>query len=188
MTSKLITAPVGLPVSLALAKSNLGYESSDTEIDALLTAWLMGIAGYAEMQMGRAILNQTWRVTLSRFPSEIRLPMMPVASIDFVKYFDAQNIERTLPAEAYYLDDNEPCHVRPTPGFAWPVTICRSNAVAVQYQCGYGANAEATPAEIQLFMLAKLKEQFDPLVKPEKETIQSSFLDRLLDRFVTYRL
>ena len=184
MTAKLITPPAVVAVSLAKAKSNLGYEVSETELDTLLTAWLMGIADYAEHQMGRAIMNQTWRVSLDCFPAAIRLPRPPVASVSFVKYYDATGVQQTLDPAAYALDsESEPCRLLPAPDTAWPATARRANAVTVEVVCGYGATDAATPAGIQLFLLAKLKEQFDPEVKPEKGTVQSSFIDHLLDRY-----
>lgn len=182
MPSKLITAPTALAVSLDDAKANLRVDGTD--MDALITAWIMGVTDHAEHYMGRAILNQNWRVMLDGFPSEIALPYPPVASVTAVTYLDANNVEQTLPANQYVLDNaSEPCRLVPAFGVTWPATYDQINAVKVDIACGYGATAAATPQAIRLYLLAKLVEQFDPVVKPDKETVQSSYIDRLLDRY-----
>jgi uncharacterized phiE125 gp8 family phage protein len=142
------------------------------------------VTAHAEHYMGRAILNQTWQLSLDAFPDEIRLVMPPVASVTFVKYLDASGNEQTLATNQYVVDTvTEPCRITPAYQVSWPQTYAQANAVKVEYITGYGATDTSTPAEIKLYLLAKLVEQFDPNVRPEKDTIQSSFVDRLLDRY-----
>jgi uncharacterized phiE125 gp8 family phage protein len=184
MAAKLITAPAAPAVLLEEAKKNLRLEADDTSLDSIIQLWLMGITDYAEHFMGRAIVDQVWRVQLERFPAEISLPRSPVSAVLSVKYYDASNVLQTLDPARYQLDDvTEPCRVVPSAGATWPSTYARVNAVTVDVTCGYGEDDSTTPPGIKLFLLAKLVEQFDPAVKPEKDGVKSSFLDRMLDRY-----
>lgn len=187
MTTRLITPPAELAVSLAEAKQNLRIESDDTSLDQLITAWLGGVIDHAEHRMGRAIISQTWRVTLDRFPDAIELAMPPLVSVTSLKYIDAEGVEQTLDPQDYLIDAvNEPGYVVPAQGRAWPTTADQINAVSVEFVCGYGADSTSTPKAIKTYILAKLVEQFDPATRSESVTVQSSYLDRLLDRYMVY--
>ena len=186
MTARLITPSAALAVSLASAKLNLRIDNSDS--DAIITAWIQGITTHAEHITGRSFINQTWRVTLDAFPDAIELPC-PVSSVTSVKYLDALGIEQTLAANQYFVDTvSEPGQIVPAAGVTWPDTLDRINAVYVDVVAGYGATDASVPDLIKLYILAKLTEQFDPSVRMEKDTVQASFLDRLLDRFKVYSL
>lgn len=182
MPLKRITEPAALAVSLADAKSNLRIDSND--MDAIVNAWIMGITDHAEHYMGRAILTQTWQLVLDAFPTLIRLSMPPVASVTSVKYIDTDGNEQTLAPSQYIVDTvTEPCRIIPAYGVTWPSTREQANAVRVEFVSGYGATEAATPSAIRLYLLAKLVEQFDPQARPDKDTIQSTFIERLLDRY-----
>ena len=186
MQTRLITPPAALAVSLASAKLNLRID--DNASDAIITAWIQGITAHAEHITGRSFINQTWRVTLDAFPDSIPLPC-PVSSVTSVKYLDKLGAEQTLDADQYFVDTaSEPGAIVPAVGVTWPDTYDRINAVYVDVVAGYGATDASVPDGIKLYILAKLTEQYDPSVRPEKDTVQASFLDRLLDRFKVYSL
>lgn len=71
-------------------------------------------------------------------------------------------------------------------GKAWPTTCDRINAVNVDVVAGYGETEASIPKGIKLYILARLVEQYDPAIRVEKDTVQSSFLDGLLDRYKVY--
>jgi uncharacterized phiE125 gp8 family phage protein len=181
MTTTLITPPAELAVPLADAKEQLRIVGTDD--DALVTAWLEGIIQHAEHYMGRSIINQTWRVTLDEFPDAIKLYNPPIVSVSYLKYYDVDGVLQSLDPQDYVLDAvSEPGYIVPAPDAQWPKTECgRVNAVIAQFVAGYGVDATATPAAIRLYILAKLREQFDAGGKPD--AITTSFIDRLLDRF-----
>jgi len=58
--------------------------------------------------------------------------------------------------------------------------------VVVVVKCGYGNTPEKTPEAAQLLILGKLVERFDPATRTERDTMQSAFLDNLLDGLKTY--
>lgn len=182
MTTRLILAPTVLAVTLDEAKAQLRIDGTD--LDAVVTAWLTGVIDHAEHYMGRALMQQDWRVSLDCFPKVIKLRMPPVTQILSFKYIDKNGVEQTLTSSDYQFDDqSEPCHLLPAYGTDWPEARAQANAVSVTYRCGYGTDASKTPAGIRAYILAKLMEQFDPESRPEKDSVRASFLDRLLDRY-----
>ena len=183
MPTRLITPPAALAVSLAEAKLNLRIDGN--EQDSMIEAWIHGITAHAEHLTGRSFINQTWRVTLDSFPDAIELPG-PVSSVT-VKYIDEAGTEQTLDQADYIVDSaSEPGYAVPGVGKAWPATYDRINAVNVDVVAGYGDSEVNVPKGITLYILARLVEQYDPAVRVEKDTVQSSFLDRMLDRWKVY--
>lgn len=184
MTTYLITPPSALAVSLTTAKEHLKITTSDQ--DALVTAWVEGIASHAEHVIGRSIINQTWRVSLDAFPDEIELPANGSSVI--VKYYDTAGVEQTLSASEYVTDFvSSPGRLVPASGKSWPETYDRINSVNVDVVCGYGASEASVPKGLKLYIYAKLVEQYDPASVPDKGTVQASFIDSMLDRFKTYQ-
>lgn len=186
MPANLLIAPTALAITLDEAKANLRIDVDD--MDALIKNWIMGVTDHAEHLMGRAIMQQIWRVSLTAFPKDseqgITLPYPPVSRIARVSYLDPSGIQQNIPPSRYLLDNaSEPCRLILVSGAQWPATLRQANAIKIDIECGYGDSAAFTPQAIRLYLLAKLVEQFDPVVKPDKETVQSSYIDRLLDRY-----
>jgi uncharacterized phiE125 gp8 family phage protein len=180
MTSRIIVPPEGLAISLETARASLRLD--DDSQDVLIKAWVRGITGFAENYLQRALITQTRRVTLDGFPDSIQLDGSPVQAIVSIQFYDVDNILRTLDPADYLLDNvSEPGYVVPDIDCAWPEAYDRVNAVMVDYLCGYGDSEASVPDQIKLYVLAKLAEQFDSSARTEKPTVQSSFLDRLLD-------
>lgn len=185
MTARLITPPAALPVSMAAARE--AVRADGTELDVSITAWITGITAYVEHYIGRALITQGWRVTLDDFPEAIELEKPPTIAVSAVRFLDADGVQQTLDPADYLVDDvSEPGYVVPARGRAWPETFDEINAVKVDYTCGYGPSDADVPDGIKLFILAKLVEQFDPAARPEKGTVQSTFIDHLLDPFKVY--
>lgn len=183
MTTRLVTPPASLAVSLDDAKLQLRIDG--TAEDALVESWVKGITEHAEHYTGRAFVNQGLRVTLDSFPAAIRLDRSPVVSVESVKFYDANNVLQTLNSADYVVDNvSEPGYIVPAPGKAWPVTADRINAVSVDFTAGYGVDSASVPNGIKLYIIAKLVEQYD--ANPVKESVQTSYVDRLLDPFVVY--
>lgn len=181
MTSTLITPPASAAVDLASAKAELKVDGD--YLDASIAAWIDGITAHAEHLTGRSFVQQTWRTTLPAFPAEIRLPSSPLIAISSVKYIDQDGAEQTLDPAAYTVDGE---YLLPAYGTTWPATRMQAGAVKIEGTFGYGADHNAVPSGIRLYIMAKLVEQFDPAARVEKDTVQASFIDRLLDRYKVY--
>lgn len=183
MTAIRITPPENLPVSLPMAKANMRVDGDD--MDALITSWIKGIVVALEHEIGQCLIEQTWRVMLDCFPVALKLPH-PVMSVTSVKYFDIDGTELTLDPAAYRLWRAQyQSHLMPALGGAWPTTLAGAD-VTVEVVCGYGVAPEDVPENVQLYILAKLVEQFDPATRLERDTVQSAFVDRLLDACRSY--
>lgn len=193
MTLRLITAPSTYPVTLAEAKLHCRIDASDE--DTLVTALITAATEMAEQKTGRALMTQTWELTLDAFPTSIELTRVPVASVTSVKYYDASNVQQTLSDTLYALaqDDFGFARISPVPGAEWPTTYERDDAVEVVYAAGY-VNAAAVPESIKQWIKLMISTMYDNREtesyssRAVSTTVQMSFVDRLLDRFRVFGL
>jgi uncharacterized phiE125 gp8 family phage protein len=155
MGLKLITSPGAEPLTLAEVKAHLRitHSSDDAMLAIYLAAarqWIDGPDGW----LNRAIMLQTWELSLDTFPSaEIRLPLIPVKQIDSIKYDDSNGAEQTMPPGDYFLDNPaHPSWVLPYVGTGWPSTMATANAVRVRFICGYDT-AAVVPATLKAAVL-----------------------------------
>jgi len=136
MRQTLVTPAASQPVTLSEAKAQCRVLSNDE--DAYINGLIAAATAHAEKQTGRAILPQTWRLTLERFENEITLPQSPLRSVASVSYLDAAGASQTLANSVYTVD------VTSTPGRIvlakdqeWPETLESVNAVTIEYEAGY---------------------------------------------------
>lgn len=166
---QLVTAPSVEPLTLADAKTHLRVvdTSDDTYITSLITVARRAVEEFTR----RALITQTWRLTLDSFPGPgfksafedpwlntqfgpirlpnlrwyypIPLPRPRLISVSGVTYVDPAGVTQTLDPSQYQVDDqSEPARLLPTPNGDWPQTQQGSiNTVQVTYSAGYGATA-----------------------------------------------
>jgi uncharacterized phiE125 gp8 family phage protein len=196
MTKIRTVAPAVMAVTLDAAKQALRIDGGD--MDALVAIWTKGVIGSLEHEIGQCLMEQTWEVRLAAFPgvpcwyvgqpapSSVAAPIdlpHPTMSVTTVKYIDPTGTEQTLDAAAYRLNvARYTSTITPARGGRWPATAEDDAAVTVTVVCGYGDDPASTPDEVQLYILAKLAEQFDPASRMERDTVQSAFVGSLLDR------
>lgn len=180
MALKLVVPPESEPLSLAEAKEHVKPDETASENSRLQRA-IAGVRELAEQHTKRSLITQSWRKTLDEFPQAIQLDRPPVQSVTHIKYYDEDGVQQTLSPSLYYLDaESEPCWVVPAAGTSWPGTDVRANAVEVEYVTGYGDAAADVPSAIKLWMLALISAVFDGRAP---ETIDTTFIDHLLDRY-----
>jgi uncharacterized phiE125 gp8 family phage protein len=186
MTTREISPPAALAVTLAEARDQLRIEQDNTAFDTQLTIWIAGITKEAEHATGRVFVNRAMRATLDRFEPSICLSA-PTFSVESVKFIDVDGQLRTLDPADYFADlVTEPGYVMPQVGKAWPATLVRANVVMVDYTAGSGTTANAVPDAARTFILARLTELWDPTAKEFKQTVRSNFTARLLDSLKVY--
>lgn len=146
-----VVAPAEPVVSLAEAKAHLRVEHADEDayITSLVQAATSHLDGWSGT-LGRALVEQTWEVTLDAFPvGAIHLPLGDVIAVTSVKYDDTAGDEQTVSSTDYFLDNRSlDGWVVPFADVSWPDTLDAVNAVRVRYTAGYGA-ASAVPAAIR---------------------------------------
>lgn len=162
MNLTLVTPPASAAITLAEAKTHLRVEH-DVENDYLpgLVAAAEALVSGRDGWTGRALLPQTWRMTLPGFPVGdcIRLPFPPLVSVTHVKYYDTNNAQQTFSADNYaVVTTDTPGKVELLATKGWSSAYSRYDAVEVQFVCGY-ADAASVPAPIKhaiLIVLAAL--------------------------------
>jgi uncharacterized phiE125 gp8 family phage protein len=185
MSWKLIAPPTGHALSLAEAQLAARVDVDGNGVSPLDAEILAAIETYtseAETLTKRSIIDQTWRLTLDRFPEAIKLYRPPLLQVIDLKFVDAEGVQQTLDPQDYFVDSaSEPGYVLPAPGCRWPDTAVRANAVEVQIRCGYGADHNSVPASIRGFIRARIAEQFKTGKHAENEHVKG-----LLAREVVY--
>lgn len=155
LTPSLITPPAADKplVSLVEAKKhcNVDHGDDDDLITGLIvaaTAWLDGYSGV----LGRALVNQTWRLNLECWPAcRIRLPLAPVSTISEITYWDTANVEKPLAATNFQLvEDALSPAIQWTRDAALPSLFERPDAINVRFVAGYGPNVADVPETIRL--------------------------------------
>jgi len=180
MTKRQIIPPAAMAVSIEAARR--AARASGTSLDAELEDKVRGITEEVEHKIGRALITQTWELTLDFFPAAgaIKLPMARLQQIEHVKFHAVDNLLRTLDPQDYLVDvKSEPGWILPATGRTWPATQQRMNAVEVQYVCGYGPNEADVPPAIKDYILGVLENHYYP-------NPNAHHLARRLDRFVVY--
>jgi uncharacterized phiE125 gp8 family phage protein len=192
MPLKLITPRTLQPVTLAEAKLHLRVDTSDD--DALITALIIAATDDAEALMQRAVLPQTWKLTLDSFGGAsswacIELQRPTVIAVTSVYYNQASDgVLTLLDPSAYQLAaaSDYTARLLPAYGTYWPDLRDQAEAVQVTFTAGY-ADAAAVPELIKAWIklrVAALYENRSAWTGGMKEAIQrNEFVDRLLDRY-----
>jgi len=164
MGLKLVTPPAIEPVSLLEAKAHLRLDTSSE--DAYVTALIAAARGKVELFLRRALINQTFELTLDHFPAHSRsidLPRPPLQSVASIKYIDTAGALQTMSSGDYVVDaaSNEIGRVAPAWNQYWPITRCSINAVVIRFVAGYGDDAGNVPQAIQQGILVEISNLYE---------------------------
>lgn len=104
MSSILLTAPAAEPLSLADAKGFLRVETE--EDDALIGALVTAARLHVEAQTGLALITQSWRMVLDRWPDCGRIPVWPapLRSVTAARVYDRAGHAQTVDIQAFVPD------------------------------------------------------------------------------------
>lgn len=160
-----IAAPDDPVVSLAAVKRHLRVDFDDDNLvlEALRDAATDHLDGWGGI-LGRALVRQTWRQDFGGFHAceKLRLPLVPVMSVDSVKYYDGDNEQQDLADSVWQiLTDALGPYLALKPDQTWPSTYSRADAVSVTFVAGYG-DGEDVPHALQVAILTHTKMQYDP--------------------------
>ena len=174
-------APASEPITTAEAKAFLRVDSSDE--DTLIGTLISTARQVVEDFTGRAIISQTWKLTLDKWPIDcegwpwwevgsatnrtILLPRSPLASVTSVKYYpDDLSAQATLSSSAYHVVSGTlPGAVILKASENWPALDIRPDAVEIIFVAGT-ADATTTPKQLThaiLLLVAHLYENRSPV-------------------------
>jgi uncharacterized phiE125 gp8 family phage protein len=164
----LVTAPAALPLSWAsevMGHLRLDGAEEQARVESVLVP---AAVGWAEGETNRALIHQTWKLQLDEFPygDAIEIPKPPLVSVTGITYVDPAGVTQTWAPAEYVVD--APAGERALPGRvylaydkSWPDVRCQRDAIAITFQCGYGATHAAVPAMLRSAMLLVVGELFE---------------------------
>jgi uncharacterized phiE125 gp8 family phage protein len=147
MPSLLLTAPVVEPLSLAEAKAFLRVENNDD--DDVIAALIAGARIHVEAQTRRALITQSWRLSLDAWPDDGRIPVRPapLQALAAARVYDLDNNAHALDTQSFVLD-----LAGSTLAFApWALAQPQRIAAGIELDvvCGYGAAATDVPEPLR---------------------------------------
>ena len=152
----LITPSTSFPVTLAEAKSHCRVE--DASEDSTFNGLIAVATDYVEQYTGKAIMQQTWQLTLDEFTDGILLTKNPVQSVNSIKYHDVLGDIQTLPADFYTADTvSDPAWLVLNSDKTLPDTMEGVNAVRIEFVAGY----TIVPPSIKHAILMLVAQWFD---------------------------
>lgn len=189
MPEKLIMAPVLEPISLDDAKEHLRVTFNAE--DALISSLVGAARDLCERETGRALMPQTWELSLDRFCDFMKLGRAPVISIESIKYTDVDGDDQTLPDTDYILDNAGEYQMRVVlaPNKSWPAVSSGINNVRIRYVAGYPA-ASAVPKALKQWMLLQISHWYRNRESVNVGNITSTmpFVDILINSYRIYTL
>lgn len=183
MVWKVLTPPDDEPVTLIEAKAHLRIDEDN--LDESIIFQIESARQFVELTCNRALMDQTWEVTLPSFGSGyIPLPGGNVSAIDSIQYYDTDNVQQTLASSEYYPRLEEPARVEPR--LTWPATFCRPDAVLITLSVGHEQAADV-PAPLRSAVLLQTELLIERPIGPEREALESA-RDTLLFPYIDGRM
>jgi len=104
MPSIFLTGPAIEPVSFAEAKAYLRVEHDDD--DDVIAALIAAARLYVEAQTRRALITQSWRLSLDGWPQTGRLDVRPapLQTLDAARVYDALSTTQAVDVAAFVVD------------------------------------------------------------------------------------
>jgi uncharacterized phiE125 gp8 family phage protein len=144
MSLRLVTPPTEYPITRAEAKAHCRVDG--TGEDSLIDSYIAAATAHVESYTGRAIVQQTWELVLDDLTDAILIPKGPVQSVTYIHYFDTDEVEQTLNAALYSVDNvSDPAWVVRLADASYPEVAEGVNNVIVRFVAGYSA----VPPEIK---------------------------------------
>lgn len=149
MKLDLLTPPANEPVSLEELRDH-GRIDVDTD-DATLAALIVSARTVAETYLRRALIAQTWRLTLDCFPDGNRVTLPKgVLSVTSVITSDEADVSSTFDAASYLVSTGALGAIVLKDAASWPTVTRPVDGVEIVYIAGFGADWNAVPEPVRL--------------------------------------
>ena len=138
MTTTLLIGPTAEPVTLTEAKAHLRVDSSAE--DTLIQSLIMASRLHIEAALDLALITQTWRFQLDRWPRarSLNLPLRPVQSLTAVKVFTSDDESEVLDNAAFILDGTaNPARLILSGRASLPLPGRAANGIEIGFVAGY---------------------------------------------------
>ncbi len=192
MATTLLVGPIVEPITLADAKAHLRVDSSAE--DALIQSLIMASRLHIEAALDLALITQTWRFQLDRWPRarSLNLPLRPVQSLTAVKVFDADDESEALTTAAFILDGTaSPARLILSGRASLPLPGRAANGIEIDFVAGYGDAPADVPQPIcqaLLLLTAHWYENREPVEIGAAATVIPSPVSDLLSPYRRRRL
>lgn len=136
-----VTAAATLAVSVDDCKADLRID--DTAEDALIESYIVAATKLCSEIVGRKLITETWKYSVSCGFTELSLSLIPVGAITAIEYFDTDNVSQTMNVNDFLLYNyDDGAVLEPVIGFSWPSMYNRRDALNVTFTAGFGAASD----------------------------------------------
>lgn len=171
---ELIEPPALAPITLAEAKAQLRVDYNDD--DALITRLIATAVAFTDAKgaLGKAMITQKWRQYTDQKPGIVRLLVNSVQVVTRIRYFDPDGDEEDDNLANYNVfSTNGLTTIQPKPGFDWPETQDRPDAIGIEYEAGYGDTAEDVPQTVRHALILLLAHWYEVRENTSDGSIQT---------------
>lgn len=146
MSAFLLTAPAVEPLSLADARSFLRVEH-DAD-DAIIAALVSAARNHVEALTRCALIAQTWRLVLDRWPDSGRIKprIGPLRSLAAVRVFNAAGEASAIDPETFVID--RAAGVIAAPGWSLPAPGRGVAGIELDIETGFGESPSDVPPKL----------------------------------------
>lgn len=179
-----IVDPAGFPITLETIQTSLNIPTGTD--DALLELYISSATDDLERDTDMALINQTWRFTLDRFPSgynhyTIFIPKGVTISISKFEYLDSDETVVPLVDGTDYTLTQTGTEARIVPVDSWPSTFNgRNETVVFEVVLGLGADDTEMPGWVQQALIVKIKGLYDDCFEKYQQAYNSMIIKRKL--------
>jgi uncharacterized phiE125 gp8 family phage protein len=178
-TLELIDPPLVEPVTLAEAKAQLRVDFNDD--DAIIGRLISTAVAFTDAKgaLGKAMITQKWRQYVGTDPGVVRLLINPVQTVTAIRFFDPDGNEQFDNVQNYSVfATNGFTIIQPKPGFDWPETENRPDAIGVEYEAGYGDAPSDVPQTVRhalMMLIAHWYERRENTADGKPQTVPFGF-------------
>jgi uncharacterized phiE125 gp8 family phage protein len=147
MAAILLTPPSAEPLSVADAKAFLRVEHDDD--DAIIASLITAARNHVEVLSRSALITQTWRLVLDRWPSDGRIKpkLSPLQSVAAARVYNEANIPSAVDASRLVLDTA--AGVIAAPGWSLPLPGRAVAGIELDVVVGFGAASDVPQVLLQ---------------------------------------